>query len=99
MPSDVSLSNIDANVFFSYFDYNGIKNIVTPDFYYTTIPNNVCDTGDYVYYFNLQQNNFRKIFKEGKLMFQLETLIHIAQVHKEPKLEFLIGRFISREIR
>ncbi len=69
----IRIPSVDANVFFSYFDYNGIKNIVTPDFYYTTIPNNVCDTGDYVYYFNLQNNNFRKIFKEGKLMFQLQA--------------------------
>jgi hypothetical protein len=35
----------------------------------------------------------------GKLMFQLETLIRIAHVHTEPKLEFGIGKFISREIR
>jgi hypothetical protein len=64
----------ESEVFFQYFDVDSGKNIIiTPEFYHASIPVFTCDTGNYFFYFNLEDTLMLRAINGGKFIFNLQA--------------------------
>ena len=72
------VQNRESEVYFQYFDVDSGKNIIIdPQFYHASIPDTICDTGDYFFYFDLGDTLMLKAINGGKFIFNLQACCNI----------------------
>ncbi|MFN0187904.1 MAG: T9SS type A sorting domain-containing protein, partial [Bacteroidia bacterium] len=72
------VQNRESEVYFQYFDVDSNKNIIIePKFYHASIPLNFCDTGNYFFYFDLEDTLMLKAINGGEFIFNLQACCNI----------------------
>lgn len=83
------LMNRESEVYFQYFDVDSVKNIkIIPEFYHASIPENTCDTGNYFFYFNLEDTLMLKAINGGRFIFNLRGCCNINPAATDYEVRF-----------